>query len=225
MTRDDYLAAAAADESWAPGWLAIDDAFAALYPGVTPHHLGTLLPARAVFGGDEYLDGVSLFPSPHGYQHVVTYGMSRLYVDEESFGGEFSGWGYEMTTKIADDDPRDCLWAVSSLGNLARYTYTREAWFEPFQFVSGQGRPLRDGSDTRLTSYLVVPDTEVPGVDTLHGRLDFLQLVGITQAELDWVAGDSPADAPERARELVRRMVVAGNPHLVTDLSRRDDLV
>jgi hypothetical protein len=220
MTKEEYLAHAEEDDGWAPGWLAIDAAFDALYPGVTPLHLGTELAARAMFGGEDYVDGYSLFPSPNGYQHLLTYGMSRLYVDEESFGGDFSGWGYEMTMKVRADAPDECWWAVSSLGNLARYTYRSQRWFEPFQFVSGRGQPLRSESTTLLTSYLVVPDTEVPGIDTVHGRVDFLQLVGVTQAELDWVAGQSPEGAAERAQELTTRMSADSNPLLVTDLAR-----
>jgi len=223
MTKDEYLAQAAAQDDWSPGWLAIDEALDALYPGVTPPHLGAELHARAIVGGPEHIDGYSLFPSPHGYQHLVTYGMSTLYVDEESFGGEFSGWGYEMTMKVAAAGPDDCRWAVDSLSILGRYTYTAKRWFEPWQFISGRGEPLKKGADTLLTSYLCVPDTELPGIDTVHGRVDFVQLVGITQPELDWVAGESPDGAADRARELARRIADDGNPHLVTDLARADD--
>jgi hypothetical protein len=168
----------------------------------------------------EYIDGYSIFPSPNGYQHLLTYGMSTLYVDEEAFGGDFSGWGYEMTMKVRTDESDDCRWAVTSLSNLGRYTYTSKRWFEPYQFISGQGRPLRSDTDTLLTSYLMVPDTEVRGIDTLHGRVGFLQLVGITQAELDWIAGESPDGAQDRAKDVAARIVASGNDHLVTDLTR-----
>jgi len=219
MTKDQYLARAEAQDDWAPGWLAIDAAFESLYPGVTPRHLASAMPARAMFGGEEYLDGCSLYPSPNGYQHLLTYGMSTLYVDAESFGGDFSGWGYEMTMKVRAGDADECNWALNSLRNLARYTYTSKRWFEPFQFISGRGEPLRTDSDTLLTSYVVALDTEVGGIDTVHGRVDFLQLVGITQAELDWIAGDGDG-ASERAKELLQRIADDGNPHLVTDLAR-----
>lgn len=225
MTKEEYLARGEAEDDWAPGWLAIDDAFDKLYPGVTPPHFGADLNARALFGGAEYIDGYSLFPSPSGYQHLLTYGMSNLYVDEESFGGEFSGWGYEMTMKVVADDPDDCRWAIDSLGRMGRYTYTSKRWFEPYQFVSGRGEPLRANSDTQLTSYLFVPDTEAPGIDTIHGRVDFIQLVGITQRELDWVAGESPEGSVERAHELARRIAEGGNHHFVTDLARTQSYV
>ena len=56
--------------------------------------------ARAIFGGDCYLDGYSIYDSPKGYKHIVTFGMTELYADEESFGGEWNKWGYEMTIKL-----------------------------------------------------------------------------------------------------------------------------
>ncbi|MFB6720020.1 suppressor of fused domain protein [Kribbella sp. NPDC056345] len=225
MTKAEYLARAEAEDDWAPGWLAIDAAFGARYPAITPPHLAAPVQERAIFGGEEYIDGFSIYPSPSGYQHLLTYGMSKLYVDEESFGGAFSGWGYEMTMKIRANGPDGCHWAVNSLRNLARYTYTSELWFEPFQFISGRGEPLRTESDTLLTSYVMAPDTEVPGIDTVHGRVDFIQLVGITQPELDWVAGESVEGAAERAKDLLRRIADDGNPHLVTDLSRSHSYV
>jgi hypothetical protein len=52
-----------------------------------------------------------------------------------------------------------------------------------------------------------------------------LQLVGITQAELDWVAGDRPDGAPERARDLIERITSDRNPHLVTNLERTNSYI
>ncbi|WP_040885180.1 suppressor of fused domain protein [Janibacter sp. HTCC2649] len=111
------------------------------------------------------------------------------------------------------------------MSNVGRYTYTSTRFFEPYQFVSGKGQPLRTGSDTLLTSYVIVPDTEVPGIDTVHGRVDFLQLVGITQPELDWIAGESADGAADRARELVARMAANGDVRLTTDLDRTESFV
>jgi hypothetical protein len=224
MSREQYVRRAAAEQDWAPGWLAIDEAFERHYPGVVPRHLASDLPSRAVLGGDQYLDGISLYPSPHGHQHLLTYGMSCLYADVDSYGGEESGWGYEMTMRVAATSADECGWAVNSLINLARYTYTSGGWLEPYQYISGRGNPLRAGSDTRLTSYLVVPDPEIQGIDTVHGRVEFPQLVGIMQDELDWVAGAGDA-ARARAGELADRIAAQGNPLLVTDLDRATSYV
>ena len=69
----------------------------------------------------------------------------------------------------------------------------------------------------RCAAALVVPDTEIPGRDTLYGRLDFLQLVGITQRELDVLRQD-PSQAPVLAQRLG-----ADDPWLLTDLDRTRD--
>jgi len=140
ITKAEYAAKAAAQDDWAPGWLAIDASFESLYPGVKPRHLGSPAGARAIFGGEEHLDGISLFPSPNGYQHLLTYGMSGLYADEEAYGGDFSGWGYEMTMKVGATGPDDCWWAVGSLRNLARYTWTSRRWLEPYQYITRMPR-------------------------------------------------------------------------------------
>lgn len=218
ITREEYEKRAQERDDWAPGWEAIESAFGALYPGIEPRHLATTMAARAHFGGDAYLDGASLYPSPHGYQHIVTFGMSALYADVASYGGEHSGWGYEMTAKVAAHSSEEALWMVDLMSNLARYTFTAKRFFQPYDTVTG-GAPIRQGSDTALTSLLVVPDTEVAGVDSVHGRLDFLQIVGITGAEAAWVA-EEPTAARDRGRDLAQRMVASGNVALVTDLAR-----
>lgn len=56
MTKEQFLQKLEEDETFSPGWQAIDDAFDALYPGQQPAHFGTNLHARAIFGGDNYLD-------------------------------------------------------------------------------------------------------------------------------------------------------------------------
>ena len=215
MTKEEFLTRLKEDEEYAPGWQAIDDAFETLYPGQSPAHFGTLLTSRAMMGGDEYLDGCSVYSSPKGYQHLVTYGMTVLYGDEDAFGGEWNGWGYEMTMKLLETDPENCRWAVDLLANLARYTYTQKRFLEPWQYINdGTGRPLRAGSDCTLTALITVPDTQAAGVDTLYGRLDFIQLVGITGEEASRLS--TREDVRTLAEELSRTSCL-----LVTDTNRK----
>ena len=214
MTKEEYIKRCEEEDDWAPGWDAIDACFEVLYPGQNPPHLGTEITKRAIFGGDQYIDGYSLFQSENGYKHIVTYGMSEIYSNPESFGGEYSKWGYEMTIKLPETEVDDCIWAVNMLSNLARYTFTKERYLEPLQYISGGGNPIKVGSDTQLKALLVVEDTEVKGADTIHGRLEFLQLVGITQKEFDAVSGEL-----KNVELLVQRMK-EDNPMLITDLKR-----
>ena len=45
----------------------------------------------------------------------MTYGMSNLYADEEAFGAEYSGFGYEMTIRLKEERAEDCLWAMDMI--------------------------------------------------------------------------------------------------------------
>lgn len=218
MTLDEFKKRGKEDEEWAPGWDAIEEAFCEVYP-LGGYHYATNMAARAVFGGQEYLDGYTIYTSPKGYKHIVTFGMTELYFDEEAFGGEWNGWGYEMTMKLAETENDKCMWALGMLGNLARYTYTEKRFFEPYQYISGGGSSICLDRDSAITALLVVNDTEIKGTDTIYGRTDFMQLVGITQRELEIIMED-----PDRAKELVRLMQ-KDNPDLVTDLNRTESYI
>ncbi|WP_286672178.1 suppressor of fused domain protein [Cohnella hashimotonis] len=214
MNLDAYQIRAAEQEDWAPGWDAIDEAFEKLYPGQTPAHYGTDIHVRALFGGDNFLDGYSIYQSENGYKHMLTYGMTELYVEEQSFGGEWSRWGYEMTFKLKEESVENCLWAIDMLSNLARYTYTRETFFEPFQYIAGNGSSIHVGVESAITALIVVSDTEAEGINTVHGKVDFNQLVGITQRELDLLKEDGT-----RIHRLIENMK-RDNPFLMTDMNR-----
>ena len=215
MTKEEFLKRLQEDEEYSPGWQAIDDAFEKLYPGQTPDHFGTLMTSRAIFGGEEYLDGFSVYTSPKGYKHLVTYGMTVLYGDEESFGGEWNGWGYEMTMKLREDDTESCKWAMDMMLNLARYTYTTKRFFEPFQYVKGNGDSLHMGEDSMITALLLVSDTEAETQMSVYGKTEFIQLVGITESEIQAVMEER-----SNVEKLIKLMKADGNEDLVTDMRR-----
>lgn len=216
MKLEEYKRLAAEQEDWAPGWEAIDSVFGKLYPNQNPAHYGTLLHSRAIFGGDEYLDGFSIYDSPKGFKHLLTYGMTELYTNEEAFGGEWSRWGYEMTIKLKEETNEDCMWAIDMLSNLAKYTYTQNRFFELLQFIVGNGSSLHIGTDSNITALLVVNDTEAQRLNTVHGKVEFMQLVGITQRELEILMDD------RRKAEVLVEEMRKDNPYLVTDMSRID---
>lgn len=66
MTKREYIKRMNEDKEWAPCWEAIESEFARLYPGVKEAHYATALPARAMLGGDEFLDGFSVYTSDKG---------------------------------------------------------------------------------------------------------------------------------------------------------------
>ncbi|VWD54570.1 aminopeptidase [Burkholderia lata] len=172
----------AADDG-APGWDAIDGALARVYPGQEPKHYGTLIKWR--LGGPDPLDGISVWkraePVPHW--HFVTYGLSELYA-KESDDPAVSGFGFELTMRVAcgatDEEPPN--WVFSFLQNLARYVFESGNAFGDGHWMSANG-PIALETDTKLCSMGFVFDPELPTIDTPHGHLAFLQVVGLTLDE------------------------------------------
>ena len=199
-------------EDAAPGWEAIDRAVRPLYPDQEPRHVGTLISWR--LGGPDPLDGISAWkrtnPVPHW--HYVTYGFSELY-GKDSEDPDISGYGFELTFRLAcdplGDDPP--TWPFSFLQNLARYVFKTGNLFGDGQWMSANG-PIAVGADTLIHSLGLVFDPELPAIDTVHGRVEFLQVVGLTSDEEN-------AAKQWQTRKLLEAMVPA-MPLWITDLSR-----
>lgn len=214
MDLDAYRRSYAADDA-APGWDAIDEHLAALYGAQEPLHLGTGHPYA--LGGPDPLDGISIYRSgrsaPH--LHFVTYGMSELYYSEKALGGDFSRFGFEFSFRLAPTDGPEAepSWVAALLQNIARYVYQSKRWFEPYHFIPANG-PIRLGTDTAVTALATVMDPELGAIDTVHGRVEFIQFLGITQAEYDTLrAGTlSCRDFIEAERK--------ANPMFITRLAR-----
>ncbi|MBS9782883.1 MAG: suppressor of fused domain protein [Arcobacter sp.] len=207
------------DEDDAVGWDCIDEAVNELYPNQEPKHYGTMLKYR--LGGDDPLDGVSIYKSTKGQEHyhLVSYGMSQLYYDEESVGGEFSKWGFEFTFRLApfkDDKGEDPIWAISLMQNLARYVFDSKRWFEQNHFMGANG-PIRLETDTEITAVAFVLDPELGKIDTPHGEVQFLQIVGITSDEYERIKQNAGEDGAKEFLEELKK----DNPLLITDLNRR----
>jgi len=205
-TQDD------ADDS-APGWDAIDGALARLYPDQEPKHYGTIV--KWMLGGRDPLDGISVYKrsSPLPHWHYVSYGLSELY-SKESDDSDVSGYGLELTFRLAcdpnDDEPP--AFALNFLQNLARYVFESGNVFGDGHWMPANGPIARD-TQTAICSMGFVFDPELPAVDTPNGRMEFLQIVGLTEDEEE-------AAKRWRTRALLDTLL----PHMplwVTDLNRR----
>jgi hypothetical protein len=195
-----------------PGWDAIDARLAELYPDVEPKHYGTL--HRFALGGPDPLDGISFYPrdEPVAHWHIVGYGMSELYTKETDNPDE-SGWGFELTFRVARDtgDTEPPVWAANLLQNLARYVFSSGNWFEPGHHLNANG-PIRQDYETQVTALAFAEDPELGTITTPHGRMQFLQVVGLT--------GDEYAAARQWDTDGVLSLLAERAPLLVTDLDR-----
>jgi hypothetical protein len=202
----------------AVGWHCIDTQLAKVHGGRAPRHYAA--PLHFIAGGTDPLDGTSYYdhPGPPDHIHVVSYGLSELYYNEQAVGGEFSKLGFELTFRIKRSaaEEREPTWITTVMNNLARYLHKSGRWFEVNEFVPAGG-PLCTDMDTDITGLVFALDPELGTIDTPHGEVSFLQLVGITSAELKELQRDPSTDAVAALIAELR----ARDPLLVTDMQRR----
>ncbi|RKS04855.1 suppressor of fused protein SUFU [Nocardiopsis sp. Huas11] len=174
------------EDDAAPGREAIDGALARLYPGVDPQHLATMLPWS--LGGRDPLDGISAYPrtEPVPHWHMVGYGLTELYT-KESDDPEESGWGFELTFRPVRDPDEEAppMWAAALMQNLARYVFTSGNRFEPGHRMNANGPIATDRQDSVVRALGFTEDPELGTIDTPHGRVVFLQVVGLAEDEYE----------------------------------------
>lgn len=168
------------------GWNAIEQEFLRVYPGQTnPKHYGTILPW--ILGGNDPLDGISIYDGGN-YWHFVSFGQSEIY-EKESNVKEMSGYGYELTFKLKKDNYEDEEAEIRNicgiLQMIARITFTKNEIFQPFEFIyTGQIVGIDAKQKSNLTGFITIKDPTVETIDTPNGKVEFLELIGMTDAEL-----------------------------------------
>ena len=88
-------------EKDSPGWDAINSALNSVHNSQEPKHWGTVI--KHMLGGKDPLDGISAYTSSSGdieHLHFCSYGFTSLYYDEESVGGDFSRFGFELIFRL-----------------------------------------------------------------------------------------------------------------------------
>jgi hypothetical protein len=201
---DDY-------EDSSPGWEAIDEQMARLYPDQEPRHYGTIIPAT--LGGKDPIEGISAYRTagPDAHWHFVTYGFSELHAKEwENL--ELSGFGFELTFRLHPvDGDNPPAWALNFLQNLGRYVFQTGNVFEPGHYMNLNG-PIALEKKTEIRAIAFIEDPQLPTIETPHGTLTFLQVVGITLDELDTIK--------RWKSDSFLRLLGESVPNFVTDLER-----
>ena len=194
-------------EDNAPGWDAIEGSVTERFAvDGEPLHWST-----GVLPGQDGVYGISAYRLPEMW-FFVTFGLTELY-EKVSDDAAVSGWGFELTmrTPRAGGDPQPPGWPLALLARLGEHVYTRASPFGPGHRLD-PGGPITGSADTRLTAVAFTTDAELPSITTPNGSVDFLQVVGITAAELERMQQSTTA--------AVLRELADHSPHLVTDPGR-----
>jgi hypothetical protein len=196
----------------AAGWDAIEAQMSKLYGAQEPKHYAAMLPY--MLGGKDPLNGISAYKAelPYPHWHFITFGFSELY-EKESEDPEYSGYGFELTFRLAwtVEEQEPPAWAMSLLQNMARYVFSSGNIFASGHHLDANG-PICLGADTKLTALAFTDDPELPAIDTPNGRVEFLQMVGITGDELEAMMSWNTNAFLHACNEVL--------PAYITDLSR-----
>ncbi|TCN58790.1 suppressor of fused domain protein [Flavobacterium circumlabens] len=214
MTLEEYKKEFTEED--AVGWLEIDRQFERLYPNQEPKHFAPAI--NYMLGGEHPLDGVSIYESKKqtDHFHFITYGFSELYYNEEKLDSEYSKWGFELTFRLKpfSGDSENPGWAIALLQNIAKYVFSSGNWFEEFHYMPANG-PIRLDTETEITGLVFVTDPEIEKIETPHGEVTFLQIIGITTTEFDDIK-----EGRRTVEEIVQELK-ENNPLLITDLTRK----
>lgn len=166
------------------GFDAISGAMQQLYSSQKGLYYGTIIPF--FLGGDDPLDGVEVWKSQRGtpHWHYVTYGFTELF-EKENDDPQVSGYGFELTFRLKQgDEEQPPVWPINLLQNLARYVFSSGNVFGPGHHMNANG-PIALETDTRLTALGFQTDPELGELDTPNGHMAFLQVVGLTEDEME----------------------------------------
>lgn len=165
---------------------AINEAVEELYGEQEGFCFGTAIPYS--LGGNDPLDMICIFESESGgipHWHYITYGFTELY-EKESDDEDVSGYGFELTFRLKKNEDEPPKWPVNLLQNIARYVFQTGNVFAPGHHMNANG-PIQLGYDTDITALAFISDPELPAIQTENGDVEFIEMVGITDDEMEAV--------------------------------------
>lgn len=198
------------------GWDSIEAEFFRVYPTqVNPKHYAPLIKWK--FGGPDPLDGISIYDAGD-YWHFVTFGLSELY-EKENENKDISGYGFEFTYKLKkgcyDDEEAEIKSACALLQQLGKLVIVDKAIIKPNEYLyTGQTEGIDSKGRSKITGFITMPDSTVNIINTPNGRVEFLQIIGVTDSELKLVMdkkinvrelyGEIPSDVTDYMRTAIQ---------------------
>lgn len=168
------------------GWDDITDAFSKIYKTQEPKHYAPIIKYNV--GGNDPLDGISVYDAGD-YYHFVTYGFSEIYEKEND--SEISGFGFELTYKLKkregiDEEEIRCF--LVFLQDIARYVFETKNIFKINDYIyTGQTYGIDANHVSNIVAFIVIKDNLIGTINSTNGKIEFLQLVGITLDELNQI--------------------------------------
>lgn len=214
-----------------PGFKSIWSACSDIYPKqIDPLQVASL--TKFWLGGPDPLDCISMYHNAGcqekdipAHWHYVSFGLSDLYGDgrvhpirrEKS---QVSGFGFELTFRLKRDpgESGPPTWPAAVMQSLAKYVFTSGNSLCPGDHVSWHCS--LDNSDSRIQHMLMAEDPQLGSIMTPHGKVTFIQIVGVTFEELQAAQQWNGA----AFIDIMRSVKGAGGEFLVTDMRRGETI-
>lgn len=225
------------------GLKALIDMLQCIYPDQpNPLQVTTLL--KYWLGGQDPLDYISMYNNPGDpikgippHWHYVSFGLSDLHgdgrvhaLDNENELNIRSGMGFELTFRLQktqeelraklenpDKPVRPPTWPANLLQSIARYCFQTGN-----NLCFGDNIPWRkslDGNVTggsRLQNILIAQDAQLGTLETPFGMVDFCQIIGVTDEELEQASRWNGRGV----LNYLRQDIQTGGEWLVTNMDR-----
>ncbi|CAF0936260.1 unnamed protein product [Adineta ricciae] len=192
-------------------------------------------------GGSECLDYISIYhnqgnETSSAHWHYVTFGLSDLHGDgrvhkvpAKDDPNPLSGYGFELTFRLkkAPENNNSVqeipMWPCKLLQHLAKYVFKTGTQFHaghhiPFGQTIHNFYPSTH--DTLIRSLLITTDRQLQSFRTNLGSVEFLQLVGCFENEMEAAQECNVA----QVIDLFSGNRRTGGSLLVTDMSRRESI-
>ncbi|XP_055608562.1 suppressor of fused homolog [Uranotaenia lowii] len=202
-----------------------------IYPDQTnPLQVTTVL--KYWLGGQDPLDYISMYHNPGNpeqnvppHWHYISFGLSDLHGDgrvhlPDTVGGPEprSGMGFELTFRLlktsGDADERPPTWPANLLQALAKYVFQSGN-----RLYTGDNIPWRrslDGKTSSIQHMLIAEDPQMSRTETPFGWVDFLQIVGVSNEELEQASRWNG----KGVLNILQKEPLTGGQWLITNMAR-----
>lgn len=95
----------------------------------------------------------------------------------------------EFTLKLKKDscadEEEEIRHICGILQFVAKITFTQGEVFKAYEYLySGQTEGMDAEAKSNITGFITIPDTKFNSINTPNGKVDFVEFIGVTDAEL-----------------------------------------
>ena len=196
-------------KEYAPGLDAIEKRLSQAYPLITPIYISIPVEKKE----KSPIEGFRMYHVNNDCFHIVSLGMSELYSKKENVGKRYSKYGYEITAKLKAETVEECYWLLDKIIEFGEYTKNTECYFIEDQVLEDSNKTLV--SETGYPTFIISEDPLLGKLETIHGEVQFLQLVGATEKDVRSIKG---ARDSYNATQTFFKQLKKDNPEMIIDL-------